>query len=222
MKTSIIYTKEIWSDDDFYKLHLDSKFLYWFILSSPDRGYITVYKWRNRFASMYTGILESQLESALEELSKKGFIEIYEGYICIKKLHVARIGGPYGAINANRELETIPVEVRRHFNIDDRIVIEKVVKKPNKKTGPPPETIKEIIARQPEALREALTNFVEDRKERKRPPTTRAVKGWISKLEKMYPNNPEKQSESLQQSIERGWMGIFEVKDDVKKESTFL
>jgi hypothetical protein len=90
-----------------------------------------------------------------------------------------------------------------------------IAQKPKKvKTGPAPETIKEIISRQPEVLRTTLIDFVEDRKERKKPPTTRAVKGWVNKLEAMYPNDAKKQAESLQQSIDRGWMGLFPVKND--------
>lgn len=217
MNTSIIRPKEIWSDEDLYKTSLDGKLLYFYLLTSPDRGYLPVFKWRKRFACTYTGLNGDQIEVALESLVSKGFIELYEEYICILKSHVAAIGGPYGAINTDRELKQLPENIRSYYYPGDIVPESEPAPKKQNKTGPAPETIKQIIGRQPEALRVALTDFVEDRKERKKPPTTRAVKGWINKLEQLYPNDPKKQTESIMQSIERGWMGLFEVAETKMK-----
>lgn len=223
MNTTILYTKEIWSDETLYRISLDGKLLYFYFLCGPDRGYLPVFKYRKRFAVAHTGLNETQIDVAIETLVEKGFIELYEDYICIKKVHIAPIGGPYGAINTARELKTIPVEVAQHFGLEHGAIIEVTAKpEPTKKTGPRPETIAEIIKRQHPKLQEALKDFVADRIERKHPPTTRAVKGWLNKLHAMYPNDHDKQAASMYQSIDRGWSGLFEVKEDAKKESAFL
>lgn len=212
MKTSIIYSQELWSDDEYFKLSLDAKLLYLFLISSPDRGYLNVFKWGKRFASAYTGLSESQVAVAVEALVDKNFVEVYENYICVKKSHVAKVGGPYGPANTERQLMALPEDVRLRFYPNNKV--ENIVATKPKKPGPPPETIKSIISKQHPKIQEALQEFVADRIERKRPPTTRAVKGWLNKLNSMYPNNHDKQAQSLYQSIERGWMGLFEVKGD--------
>jgi hypothetical protein len=62
---------------------------------------------------------------------------------------------------------------------------------------------------------------MQDRMERKKPATSGAVKRWVNKLNSMYPNDIARQVASIEQSIERGWSGMYEVKED-KKESAFL
>ena len=129
------------------------------------------------------------------------------------KGHASPVGGQYGGENKARELASLPVNIREHFNLDEEgITVVERAKKVAKKPGPAPETINSIISKQPQILQSALTDLVADRIERKKAPTTRAVKGWINKLEQMYPNQPNRQVESIQQSIDRGWMGLFEVK----------
>lgn len=223
MNTSILYTKEIWSDETLYRVSLDGKLLYFYFLCGPDKGYLPVFKYRKRFAVANTGLNDTQVDVALEALVEKGLIEVYEEYICIKKAHLAAVGGPYGAINTARELKTIPADVAKHFGLEQGDIIEvKAKQEPVKKTGPRPETIPEIIKRQHPKLQEAIRDFVADRIERKHPPTTRAVKGWLNKLHAMYPNDHDRQAQVLYQSIDRGWTGLFELKDDAKKESAFL
>ena len=220
MTSSIIYSEAVWSDEELYRLSIDSKLLYFFFLSGPERKYINVFAFRKRFVSAYTGLNDTQIDVALELLVERGFVEVYENYICIKKMHVAKVGGPYGAINTDRELQKLPDDIREHFYPNNKIEVAKPVKKV--KSGPAPETIKQIISRQPESLQEPLNNFVEDRKERKKPPTTRAVKGWISKLEELYPNDPRRQAACIQQSIDNSWMGLFTLKEDKQERREFL
>lgn len=221
MNTSII-KKDFLKSDEYIVLHMDTKFMYFYLLACPDKGYLSVFKLEKHLAMLCTGISKNSIEAGLEQLEKIGYIEVFGDYIALLKGHSVAVGGQYAGVNKDRELASLPVDVREHFGLDDASIIDKQpVKKEPKKTGPTPETIKEIISKQPEGLREALTDFVADRIERKKAPTTRAVKGWITKLDEMYPNNPKKQSASLMQSIERGWMGLFEVKAD-KSDGAFL
>jgi len=214
MNTSII-KKDFWKSDEYVVLHLDTKMVYLYLLSCPDKGYLNVFKLNKHLATLCTGVSSNSIEAGLEQLQKMGYIDLFNGYVGLLKGHVTAVGGRYGGENKDKELASLPVDIREHFGLDDESIIDiEPTKRVVKKTGPPPETIKSIIAKQPEALRETLQDFVEDRIERKKAPTTRAVKGWVKKLEDMYPKNPAKQAMCLQQSIDRGWMGLFEVKMD--------
>lgn len=211
MKTTIVKT-DVWKDDELFSLHLDSKLLYLFILTSPDRGCITVFKWSKRVASFYTGVNESQIETALKELKEQGFVDVYKGYVGILKEHLGKNGYRWNETNAVKEWADIPQDVVAHFEgkpKPKRVENEKPVKK-----AEPKETAKTIIAAQPEALRQPLLDFMADRLERKKPATTGAVKRWISKLESMYPKDIARQVESVEQSIERGWSGMYPVKEN--------
>ena len=221
MNTSII-KKDFLKSDNYIDLHQDTKTMYLYLLICPDKGYLDVFKLEKHLAVLITGMSVNSLEAGLEELQKRGFIDMYNGYVGLLLKHTSSIGGQYGGVNRDRELANLPVDVRDHFGLDNLDIIEKEsVKKLPKKPGPAPETIKEIISKQPEALRATLQDFVDDRIERKKAPTTRAVKGWINKLQQMYPDNYVKQALSLQQSIDRGWMGLFEVKES-EEEKKFM
>lgn len=212
MNTSII-KKDFWRSDEYIELHLDTKIVYLYLLAGPDKGYLNVFKFNKQLASLSTGVSKHSLEAGLEQLEKIGYIETYEGYVGLLKGHASPVGGQYGGENKARELASLPVDIREHFNLDEEgITVVERSKKVAKKPGPAPETINSIISKQPQVLQSALTDLVADRIERKKAPTTRAVKGWINKLEQMYPNQPNRQVESIQQSIDRGWMGLFEVK----------
>lgn len=62
-------------------------------------------------------------------------------------------------------------------------------------------------------LREALEAFAEHRKKLKKPMTDYAKKLTINKLKK-YADSESEQIAILNQSIERGWVGVFPLKDD--------
>lgn len=219
MKTSIVKT-DYWKEKEFFPLHLDSKLLYSHILSSPDRGCIAIYKWNEHLVSAYTGITVTQIGTAAGELIEKGFIDIYEGYVGILKEHLGKNGYRYQSTNAAQEIADIPEDVVAYFEGKAKPSSEPKVKPVKDKT--PKETAKSIIALQPEIMRQPLLDFMQDRLERKKPATTGAVKRWISKLEKMYPGSIENQVASIEQSIERGWSGMYEVKEEKKQERTFM
>jgi hypothetical protein len=63
-----------------------------------------------------------------------------------------------------------------------------------------------------EELRQTLREFLRYRKAIKKPLTNRALKLNISKLAKLA-SDPRQQSEIVNQTIERGWTGLFPLKD---------
>lgn len=71
------------------------------------------------------------------------------------------------------------------------------------------------------ALDAALKDFVEMRKKMRKPLTERALALTLSELEKLAPGDDEKKIAILNQSIQRGWQGVFPLKNDYKPTSRF-
>ena len=64
------------------------------------------------------------------------------------------------------------------------------------------------------ALDAALNDFAEMRKKIRKPLTDRALALTLSELEKLAPGDDEKKIAILNQSIQRGWQGVFPLKDE--------
>lgn len=80
------------------------------------------------------------------------------------------------------------------------------VKEPNKK----PANKSKIQVEYPSWLNMELFNeFIEDRKERKKPATSRAISSLITKLEKSCEGNHKLQDLIIQKSIDRSWISFF-------------
>ena len=77
---------------------------------------------------------------------------------------------------------------------------------------------KEIIV--PEHLKSTINAFIEHRKKLRRPLTDYATGLIISKVQKMYPSDNLKQVAAINQAIEKGWQGVFELKDEPNTTST--
>ena len=71
------------------------------------------------------------------------------------------------------------------------------------------------------ALDVALNDFAEMRKKMRKPLTDRAIALTLSELEKLAPGDDEKKIAILNQSIQRGWQGVFPLKDEHKQTSRF-
>ena len=68
------------------------------------------------------------------------------------------------------------------------------------------------------ALDDALHGFEETRKALRKPLTLKAKELIVKKLEKLAPRNETMQIAILEQSIERGWQGVFPLKTEWKKD----
>ena len=79
----------------------------------------------------------------------------------------------------------------------------------------PVENFDSIIQKSTESteLREALVEFVKFRKLIKKPMTNKALELIIAKLNKLGQSDRERVA-ILNQSIERGWAGVFSLKDE--------
>ena len=211
MKTTIIRT-DIWKDDELFSLHLDSKYLYLYILSSPERENFHLFPWSKRLASTYTGITEKQIETALKELIDAGFVQVYGGYIAIIKEHFSVTRNRYSEQAEQDMLASLPEDVYAFFI--DKKQIPHEGRKPKAKKEENIDDLKRFINSQNGAIQSAMLDFVDARIASKKKPTVQALKIMVGKLNKWYPNQYEKQVQSIEQSIERGWSGVFEVKND--------
>ena len=88
-------------------------------------------------------------------------------------------------------------------------------KKVSKAQSKPVENFDSIIQKSTESteLREALVEFVKFRKFIKKPMTNKALELIIAKLNKLGASDRERVA-ILNQSIERGWAGVFSLKDE--------
>lgn len=88
-------------------------------------------------------------------------------------------------------------------------------KKVSKAQSKPVENFDSIIQKSTESteLREALVEFVKFRKLIKKPMTNKALELIIAKLNKLGASDRER-VEIINQSIERGWAGVFSLKDE--------
>jgi hypothetical protein len=66
------------------------------------------------------------------------------------------------------------------------------------------------------ALEQALKDFRDMRNRMRKPMTQLAVDLLVQKLEKLAPGDEKKQVAMLMQSIENGWTGVYELKQDSK------
>ncbi len=68
----------------------------------------------------------------------------------------------------------------------------------------------------PTALEQALKDFKDMRNRMHKPMTQLAVDLLVQKLEKLAPGDTDKQVAMLMQSIENGWSGVYELKQEQK------
>ena len=73
-----------------------------------------------------------------------------------------------------------------------------------------------------ELLNKAFADFVEYRKKSKKPMTDRAIELAIEEIEKLSGGDNDKAIKIINQSILRGWQGLFELKEDSKKQNNFF
>ena len=118
MKTAILKTN-IWDDDDFYELNIDTKILYLLLLSSPERGVSNVYKINDRILSVRSGLNTNQLSICKKQLEDKNLVIFYDKYVKLSDLaYVQPTKGNFTKVSLNRELQEVPENVLKHFNIE--------------------------------------------------------------------------------------------------------
>lgn len=118
MKTALLKTN-LWDDDDFYALNIDTKLLYLLLLSSPERGVSNVYKVSDRILSARSGLNENQLQICKRQLDDKNLVMFYQKYVKLADIaYVQPTKGNFTKVSMQRELSEVPADVLTTFNID--------------------------------------------------------------------------------------------------------
>lgn len=106
-----------------------------------------------------------------------------------------------------------PIPVNKPYN--------KPVNKTDKKTRSKKDLESLIDAyTENDSLKSAIHDFIEFRKQIKAPLTEKALTLSFNKLDKLANTNDDLKISIINQSIERGWRGLFEVKETVKPASS--
>lgn len=173
---------------------------------------------RRYFADLY-GVDERTISRWTTRLAERGYIEvrvirnaqkaILRRNIALKVFHTPSD-------------KNVPTYGQKCPYPSDKNVAENNTSKNNKKVSKvntkPVENFDSIIeaATESEELRSALIEFVKFRKLIKKPMTNKALELIISKLNKLGATDRER-VEILNQSIERGWAGVFAIKDEAEQ-----
>ena len=80
-------------------------------------------------------------------------------------------------------------------------------------------TVQDVLEMIPEGLRETAEAFVEHRKKLKAPMTGHALELAIKKAKKLANDDLDTTIAIMEQSIENGWKGIFELKEESPKKT---
>lgn len=116
MKTAILKTN-LWDDDTFYELNIDTKLLYLLLSSSPERGVSDIYMVSDRILSARSGLSIDQLRICKKQLIEKGLAEFSGKYIHLKGCsYVLPKKGRFTEEALTREYEELPKEIVDIFN----------------------------------------------------------------------------------------------------------
>lgn len=128
MKTAIIKTN-IWDDDDFFELNIDTKLLYLLLLSSPERGVSDVYKVSDRILSARSGLTMKQLEICKRQLQDAGLVVFADRYVKLGSASYVRPrAGRFTKSALSRELSDIPADVMDQLGSTDENLQEEYKK----------------------------------------------------------------------------------------------
>jgi len=116
VRTTLINTT-FWREDDIDQLHLDSKLLYLYMLTNPDKGLANIYHYKTKVISAYSGLGVDQIEVAVKQLIELGYVDIFKGYYVLLKGHEMAKKGRFTQKTIEKELEMLPNDVLDHFNL---------------------------------------------------------------------------------------------------------
>lgn len=159
-----------------------------------------------------TGLSERNVRTALEHLKSTNEITIKS----TNRFSVITVvnWGKYQLCNKQTDQQTDQQSANNRPTTDQQLTTPKEYKNIRNKE------IKKYIYSDVPELNEAIKDFIAHRKQLKKPMTDRAVQLLINKLNKMT-TDIDTQIAILNQSIERGWQTVYELKEPIKKEKNY-
>jgi hypothetical protein len=82
LKTAILQTS-FWKDEDIYELNIDTKLLFMFLVTNPERNNTRFYKCPDRLITAYIGLAEAALQRCKNQLQEKKLIGFFDGWVII-------------------------------------------------------------------------------------------------------------------------------------------
>jgi len=116
MKTAILKTN-LWDDDEFFELNIDTKLLYLLLMSAPERGVSDIYAVSDRILSARSGLSIEQLKLCKKQLSAKRLVSFKDKYVrLIGSAYVLPKKGRFTKNALENEYAEIPENVLMYFN----------------------------------------------------------------------------------------------------------
>lgn len=110
MKTAILKTK-FWDSKEFDQLHLDSKMVYFYLLSSPSRGLADIFYVNKKVAQAHTGLDITHIDKGIDQLVEVGLIAHKDSYFRLLTDAVEPKKGRFTDAAIERELKEIPEQI---------------------------------------------------------------------------------------------------------------
>ena len=116
MRTTLINT-DFWKENEIDELHLDSKLLYLFMLTNPDKGLANIYIYKPKVMSAYSGLSVDQISVAIKQLISLGYIAIKDNYYSLVKGHEMPKRGRFTEQTIAKERASVPESVLSYFDL---------------------------------------------------------------------------------------------------------
>ena len=111
MKTAIVKTT-FWEEESFAEMNIDTKLVYFYLLTNPKREIVNVMRINRKVMSAHSGLTVEQINVCLNQLVAQNYIVMFESYISLVKDHVQAKSGRFTQAAIYRELSTIPQVVK--------------------------------------------------------------------------------------------------------------
>lgn len=116
MKTALIKT-ELWDDDTFYEMNIDTKLIYLLLLTSPERGVGRIFKMSDRLISARSGLNQHQITTCKKQLEQTGVVFFKDNYILLAKesSFIQPVKGRLTEKVLQKEVKELPDLIVTHF-----------------------------------------------------------------------------------------------------------
>lgn len=112
MKTAIVKT-QIWKDNTVYKLNIDTKLLYLFLTTSPERNTTRFFLCPDRLIAPYIGLSDKALELCKSQLEELSLVFFFDDWVIIGDTsYVQPSRGKLTEVIYEKDLRDIPQEVK--------------------------------------------------------------------------------------------------------------
>lgn len=217
MKTRIIQTS-FWRDSLVNPMNIDTKLVYLYLLTNEHAGLTDYQKIIIQEVSLYTGLDRKLVEYCLEQLQEKKLMNKSDDWV--KMTGGAFVNSNYKGGNVDsakeKELSEIPYNIREILDIEVPHQVPAQVPINHKS---------EIINNKPKIInnnseietpefikKETWADWLQYRKERKKPLTSITIKKQIEFLAL----HQKDANEIINQSIKNSWEGLFPLKRETK------